>query len=177
MTDLYEYGRALFLVTEECGKSDEALSDLKTVREALKLSPEYPALLDTPALSKEKRVSLIDEAFSGIEENLKNLMMLLAEKRLVFGFDKVVDAFSKEYDNSRGIIRVEAVTAVLMTEKQRAALTAALTAKLSGRIILTNTVDPSTLGGVKLRYSGKQLDGTVKTRLDGFAETLKTTVL
>ena len=103
--------------------------------------------------------------------------MLLAEKRLVFGFDKVLDAFSKEYDESRGIIRVEAVTAVLMTEKQRAALTAMLAAKLSGRIILTNTVDPSTLGGVKLRYLGKQLDGTVKTRLDGFAETLKTTVL
>ena len=47
----------------------------------------------------------------------------------------------------------------------------------SKTIILTNTVDPSILGGVKLRYLGVQLDGSVKTRLDKFEDALKNTVI
>ena len=41
------------------------------------------------------------------------------------------------------------------------------------KIILKNTVKPEILGGVMLRYSGIQLDGSVKARLDGFAKSLK----
>jgi len=177
MTDLYEYGRALFLVTEERGASDAALKDLKTVLAALSSEPEYPSLLDTPALSKDKRVGLIDEAFSGIDESVKSLLMILCEKRAVYAFKQVFDAFSKEYDLSRGIIRVEAITAVPLSEEQKATLTHRLKAKLGGTIVLSGTVDPSILGGIKLRYSGKQLDGSVKTRLDSFAEALRTTVI
>jgi len=45
------------------------------------------------------------------------------------------------------------------------------------KIIIKNTVTPEILGGVKLRYSGKQLDGSVKTRLDKFEQSLKNTVI
>ena len=45
------------------------------------------------------------------------------------------------------------------------------------RIIVKNTVSPEILGGVKLRYSGIQLDGSVKTRLDKFEASLKNTVI
>ena len=41
------------------------------------------------------------------------------------------------------------------------------------KIILTNTVKPEILGGVMLRYSGIQLDGSVKSRLDAFSRSLK----
>jgi F-type H+-transporting ATPase subunit delta len=51
-------------------------------------------------------------------------------------------------------------------------------AKMTGKtIIIKNTVDKSILGGVKLRYSGIQLDGSVKTRLDTFEKSLKNTVI
>ena len=41
------------------------------------------------------------------------------------------------------------------------------------KIILKNTVKPEILGGVMLRYSGIQLDGSVKSRLDAFERSLK----
>ena len=41
------------------------------------------------------------------------------------------------------------------------------------KIIIKNTVEPEILGGVMLRYSRIQLDGSVKSRLDAFSESLR----
>ena len=50
MIDAKEYGRALFLITEEENLSDEVLADVKTADKSLKMNPEYVKLLDSPAI-------------------------------------------------------------------------------------------------------------------------------
>lgn len=177
MTDANEYGKALFLITEEDGVSDKALSDVHAAERVLLSNPDYVKLLDSPALSKDERVELIDKAFSGVDERLSNLLKILTEKRIMHIFGKVAKAYYALYDESRGILRVEAVTAVPLNEKQAKAITDKLSHNLCKTVILSNTVDSSILGGVKLRYSGVQLDGSVKTRLDKFEDALKNTVI
>lgn len=177
MTDANEYGKALFLITEEDGTSDKTISDVKTAESVLKSNPDYVKLLDSPALSKAERVGLADKAFSGLEQNLSNLLKILTEKRAVHLFCQAAKAYYALYDESRGILRVEAVTAIPLSEKQAKAIKDKLSASLDKTIVLNNTVDPSILGGVKLRYMDVQLDGSVKTRLDKFEDALKHTVI
>ena len=50
MTDAKEYGKALFLLTEEEQVTDMVLKDIKIAKDALLQNPEYEKLLDTPAL-------------------------------------------------------------------------------------------------------------------------------
>ena len=45
------------------------------------------------------------------------------------------------------------------------------------KVDLHNRVDPSCLGGIRLDYDGKRLDGTVQHRLDEIGGILKNTVL
>ena len=59
-----------------------------------------------------------------------------------------------------------------MTQPQKTALTTKLEKMTGKRIVLENKVDPGILGGVVLRYCAKQIDGSVKARLDAFAQTL-----
>ena len=177
MTDATEYGKALFLITEEDAISDKVLADVKTAERAFKENPDYAKLLNSPAIPKEERVELADKAFSGLDTGLLNLIKILTEMRTVHLFDKVADTYYSLYDESRGIIRVEAVTAVPLTDKQKQAIMAKLGSSLNKTVALTNTVDPAILGGVTLRYGGVQLDGSVKTRLDKFEEALKNTVI
>ena len=177
MTGAQEYGKALFLITEEDGISDKILSDIKIAESVFKANPDYVKLLNFPAITKEERVGLVDRAFSGIDERLLNLIKILTEKRMIHLFDKVAAAYYDLYDQSRGIIRVVAVTAIPLTGEQSAAITKKLAASLGKRVVLSNTVDRSILGGVKLRYNDVQLDGSVKTRLDKFEEALKNTVI
>ena len=177
MTGAYEYARALFMISEEEHSSDKMRADVEIARDAFLANPDYASLLDTPALQKDERLRLIDEAFSSLNPSLVNLIKILSEMRLSYIFPKLADEYSALYDESRGILRAEAVTATALTERERDALTKKLSATTGKTVIITNTVDPSILGGVKLRYSGIQLDGSVKSRLDKFESALKSTVV
>lgn len=172
-----EYAKALFLLSEEDENSDTMLSDVKLVSQIFSENPDYVRLLDTPAISKNEKLVLIDEAFSPIIPNLKNLLKMLSEKHIVFSFSEIEKGFVALYNESRGIEHVEAVTAVPMSDAQVKKMKEKL-AKMTGKtIIIKNTVDKNILGGVKLRYSGIQLDGSLKTRLDSFEKSLKNTVI
>lgn len=177
MTDTKEYGKALFLLTEECGTADTALIDVKAADEIFKGNPEYVKLLDTPSVTKSEKLLLVDEAFISFDENVKNLIKILCERRLIFTFSEVRKSYEELYNRSRGIEHVEAVTAIPMTDGQLSRMEEKLASMTGKKIIIKNTVNPEILGGVKLRYSGKQLDGSVKTRLDKFEQSLKNTVI
>ena len=168
-----EYGNAIFLLSEEEMKTEQVLEDIKTVAKIFSENPEYAKLLDTPAISKGDRCALIDEAFSSLDEYVRNLIKMLCEKRCVYSFSEVEKTFVKLYDTSRGIERVEAITAVPMTDAQTLSLKEKLEAMTNKTVIIKNTVSPDILGGVKLRYGNVQLDTSLKTRLEKFEESLK----
>ena len=60
MTGASEYGRALFMLALELGALEEIKNDAYTVKAVLEGNPEYKNLLDTPAISKEEKLSLAD---------------------------------------------------------------------------------------------------------------------
>ena len=177
MINAVEYGRALFMLTEEVGNTEKVREDVHILLAVLKENPDLVNLLDTPAVSKDERLGVIDAALASLDENLTNLVKILAERREAHSLSKVLDAYLAVYDEARGIERVEAVTAVPLTEAQTERLKAKLEKQTGKTVIIKNTVDPSTLGGVKLRYSGLQLDGSIKTRLEKFEEALRNTVV
>ena len=177
MVNSSEYGRALFILTEETSKTETAVNDIKAVQKALEENPEYVKLLDTPALSKEEKLLLIDKAFSEVDEYVLNLIKILCENHSVYMFGKTAETFFELYDEARGIERVEAVTAVALSEEQKKKLAYKLTSVTGKKIIIKNTVSKEILGGIQIRYSGKQIDGSIKTRLDSFEKSLKKVVI
>ena len=81
------------------------------------------------------------------------------------------------YDISRGIERVEAISIIPLTAEQINKLTLKLEDLTGKKIIVNNTIDPSILGGMKLRYLGQQIDGSIKTKLDKIDKSLKDLVI
>ena len=89
----------------------------------------------------------------------------------------MIDAFVEAYEKSRGIERVEVISAIPLTEAQKMRLCEKLEGITKKQIIINNTHDPSLLGGMKLRYMGQELDGSIKTKLDGFEKRLSELVI
>lgn len=177
MTVKSEYGRALFLLAKETDSVEEIKGDLTAVIKVFDENPDYTKMLDTPAISKAEKLALADEAFSALNENVSNLIKILSEKHTVASMPDVYKTYISLYNEDMGIEEVEAVTAVPLSEAQTEAMRNKL-AEITGKtIVIRNTVDESILGGVKLRYEGKQIDASLKMRLDGFAERLKNIVI
>ena len=166
------YGDALFSLAEELSETEAVIRDVEVLGTAIKENPEYLGMLDSPALSREERLSLIDGSFSSLNKNLVNMAKLLTEKRLAHTLPAVLKHITAAYEKSRGIERVEVISAVPLSDGQKAKLKAKLEGITKKQIIISNTHDPSLLGGMKLRYMGVQLDGTIKTKLEGFEKSL-----
>jgi F-type H+-transporting ATPase subunit delta len=175
--DAKSYGDALFMLANELNQADEMKDDLSTLCKTISENPDYLKLLDTPALSREERVKLADEAFNGLNKNLVNLVKILIERRVAYLIFKIRDAYMSAYDISRGIERVEAITVLPLTDIQLSKLQNKLANITGKQIIIKNTIDSSILGGMKLRYLGIQIDGSVKTKLDNFEQSLKDIVI
>lgn len=177
MINVKEYSDALFLLTEELGSTESVLDDVTSLREIMKNEPDYAKLLDSPALSLKERLGLAKDALSSLDENLLNLVMILTEKKAVFYLPKILDGYIKSYEESRGIERVSLTSARPLTDEQLERLRQILEGKTGKKIIITATVDPSLLGGIKLQYMGIQIDGSVKSKLDELEKRLCDTIV
>jgi len=177
ISNFEDYSRALFDLATEENLTESVLSDLTAITEILKANSEFIALLDSPAVPSEERISMVDDAFQGASYITLNFIKLLTEMRQMSVFFKCADGFCKMYDDANGIIRAEIITAVEINESQCDSICAKITAATGKKVIPSKKVDPSILGGVILRYQGMQLDGSIASRLDGIKKQLADIVL
>ena len=76
-----------------------------------------------------------------------------------------------------GILEVCVLSAVALNEGQKNRLTEKLATLTGKKITLLCRVDPTVLGGIRLRYDGLQVDGTVQGHLEMLGKSLKNTVI
>ena len=172
------YGEALYALAKDENKSDVMLRQLKTLDECFAAEPDFLRLLSAPNLSKIERKEILDTCFKDkAEPYLLNFLKILMEKGYIRQFSGCVQVFCEHYNEDHGIMPVSAVTAVPMTEDQKKKLAAKLAGITGKQIELTNTIDPSCIGGVRLDYDGKRVDDTVAYRLDAMSSMLRNTIL
>lgn len=173
MVDAACYGKALFQLAHENGTDTLVLRQTEAVRVLLKDNPAYITLLDTPSVPTPQKLALLREAFGMFDAMLVNTLSLLCEKRVVYLFPACASAYNSSYDETHHIVRAIALTAAAMQPKQCAALQDKLEHMTGKTVDLTNQVEPALLGGIILRYSGVQLDDSVRGKLDRFRRSLK----
>lgn len=172
------YAQALYDLAKDEGLGGRILEELSLLKDVFTQNPQYSKLLSAPDLPKQERCGILDQAFRGrVHPYVLNFLKILTEKGYIRQLPDCCDAYRGFYNNDNGILVVKAVSAVVLTEAQRQKLTAKLEATTGKKIDLQCSVDAAMLGGLRLSYDGKQVDGTVKTKLDSIGKLLKNTVL
>lgn len=177
MTGARDYAKALFMLTEELGTTETAKDDVLICRKAFSENPSYATLTDTPALVLSEKLALIEGAFAAVDTSVLNLIKILCEKHSVHTFPEIAKEYLAFYDEARGICKAEVISAVALSAAQLKGIEEKLRAMTEKTIVLTNKIDKEVLGGIKLRYMGIQLDGSLKARLDNIEKGLKNTIL
>jgi ATP synthase F1 delta subunit len=177
MTGAKDYAQALFSLSEELGTTDAVISDVEAAAGALKENPSYAKLCDTPAIPVSEKLALIKQAFGSVNESVRNLLCILCESHSVRSFPAIAKEYVALYNESRGIIIAEAVTAVALTAAQTEAIKKKLEAMTGKTVRINNTIDKSMIGGIRLRYLGTQLDSSLTSRLASIEKALKNAVI
>ena len=168
-----EYGSALYALARENGNEAEVLEQLEALEELFRSEPQWYDLLTSPTLNKSERLDLIDQALRGrVDIYLVNFVKLLTERGRLRELPDCRKEYGELFDADHNILRVTAVTAVPLRDDLRARLEEKLGAKAGCTVVLKNRVDPAVLGGVCLEYPGRQLDDTLRTRLESIHSAL-----
>lgn len=167
MTELAKrYGGSLYELAAEENLTDELLQQLRTAVNSIEAEPQYLRLLSTPSVPKKERCALLDKAFEGAHPYLASFLKLLCEEDLLGELPGCLRAYQDRYNVDHNILEVTAVSAIALTALSREKLLAKLQKMTGKNIVLTETVDPAVLGGLRLDMDGTRLDGTVQRHLE-----------
>ena len=121
------YGGSLYDLAAEEGLETRILGELDEVQQLLKQNPDYLRLLSTPSIPKKERCGLLDEALRGqVHLYVLNFLKILCEKGTLRELSGCARAYRIRYNQAHGILEATAISAVPLTEQQRAALHAKL---------------------------------------------------
>lgn len=172
------YAQALYDLAKDEGLGKTILEEMKVLQQVFRDTPQYAKLLSAPDIPKQERCTILDEGFRGkVHPYVLNFLKILTQKGYIRQFPLCCESYRDFYNEDNGILVVQAVSAVPLSKAQTEKLIAKLEASTGKTVDLRCSVDASALGGLRLSYDGKQVDGTVSARLDAIGKLLKNTLL
>ena len=172
------YAQGLYDLAKDENLSERVLEEIAVLDMSFVQTPDYLRLLAAPDLSKQERCAILDDSFRGkVHPYVLNFLKILMEKGYIRHFSECCRAYREQYNEDNGILCVRAVTAQVLTAEQLENLTRKLVNVTGKKIQLECDVDPACMGGIRLDYDGKRVDGTVQSRLASIGKLLKNTML
>lgn len=167
------YAEAIFQVGEESNSTTKLYEELNAVLDILKSDKNFYNVLKSPLISKGEKKEIIENVFNDrIENDLKNFFKILIDKERISSLELIQKSFKELLNEKNNVIEGKAITAVPMSEEEIKKLEENLSSKYNTNIVLENIVDKTILGGVLVRLGNKEIDGTIKTRLENLKQEL-----
>ncbi|MCE5322660.1 F0F1 ATP synthase subunit delta [bacterium] len=165
------YASALFGAAVKMDAVDRVESDLGLVSYVFETSPRLMESIESPMIPSSKKHEIIKDIFANkVHQITLTYLDLLIDKQREGAIGQTESEYIRLANEARGILAVEVISAVRLSEAEEAALVAKLS-KVTGKSIhLEKHVDPEIIGGLKVRMGDKVIDGSIKGQLDALKE-------
>jgi F-type H+-transporting ATPase subunit delta len=169
------YALALFELAKDEGSVAQVESDLKSLKAMRADSKDLATLIGSPRFTAENKAAGLGAvaAQAGFHATTRKFLGLLASNRRVAALPAIIAAFERRAAADRGAVSAEVTTARPLTPAQQAGLAAALRQSLGKDPEIDTRVDPSLLGGIKVRVGSRLYDASLKSKLDQLKFALK----
>lgn len=169
------YAGSLFDLAAQSNAVAAVERDLTRFEAMLDGSEDLQRLIKSPVFSADDQfkaiASIADKA--GISGLTGNFLRVVAQNRRLFAIPAMIKAFRRIAAEQRGEVSAEVTSAHELSPAQTAELKAALKGVAGKDVSLSVTVDPSLLGGLVVRIGSRQIDTSLKTKLNSLKLALK----
>lgn len=169
------YATAVFELAAEERAVDRLAADLATLKGLLQASPDLTRMVRSPIFSREEQAKGMEAvlAKAGTGPLARKLVLLLAQKRRLFALSDVIRAFESLVARQRGEIAAHVTSARPLSAAETDELKQLLKSRLGREPKLELTVDPSLLGGLRLKLGSRMIDSSLRTKLEGLRAAMK----
>ncbi len=167
------YARALFLASSEKGMVDSAFVQMQELLSYVQTEPKLLDYLRSPRVLVDEKVDLVRRTFSSqLDQLFVEFVVVLVNKRRIAFLPDIIDEFIRLVEAQKGIGRITVISAVPLTDSERAKLSEKMALKTGLKIELEEKVDPSIIGGIIVLLHDEIIDGSVKYGLSQMREQL-----
>ena len=167
------YAQAIFELATKQNVLTEVSADFQELKKVLASNDEFMALLSAPKISADRKKELIAQILAGAQPIVVNMVQFLIEKKRLNELSAVADQFQALAAASQGSADAKVYSTRELTDQERAEVSAAF-GKLVGKeqLNITNIIDASLIGGVRVQIGNYIFDSTVASKLEGLKRVL-----
>jgi F-type H+-transporting ATPase subunit delta len=161
------YAEALLGAADKSHSAETVREELKSlVEDVLTRLPQFEAVLQSPRVSHEEKVKLLDRAFQGrMSRDLLNFLKVVSRHGRMESLRPIQRAFEKLYNERAGRVEVLVGAAEPLSDDLITKIADRLRQSLGREPVLKINVDPELIGGVVIRIGDTVYDGSVARRL------------
>lgn len=169
------YATALFELARDAGAIDAVKADLDRFSALIAESGDLKRLVRSPVFSAEEQeravAALLEKV--GIVGLAANFFKTVAANRRLFTVEAIIRGYDALAATERGEVVAEVTVAQPLSDAHAATLKEALDALTGKNVKLAVEVDPSLLGGLKVKLGSKLVDASLKTKLNSIRTAMK----
>ncbi len=169
------YATALFQLARDSHQIDAVGTSVATVRQALTDSPDLKQLTSSPLVGRTDAARAIGATADalGLDPVTTKFLGVLAQNRRLGALPAIIRDFQMLAARHRGETSAEVITAHPLDQGQMAALQSRLKSMVGTEVAIDARVDPAILGGLVVKLGSRQIDGSIRTKLNSLATAMK----
>jgi F-type H+-transporting ATPase subunit delta len=167
-----EYALAFYQYGNDLGKVGSLEKEFGLLVESINKEPDFKKMIAHPKLTTSEKKEIISKIMSSFDEDLQNFCFVLVDNGRFVHLEEIYEQFVALIKKEQTVMIVTATSSEKLSDKHIASLTNELKLKYDKKIEIVAIVDENVLGGVRLEFNGKVLDGTLKTSLDDLKSNL-----
>jgi F-type H+-transporting ATPase subunit delta len=169
------YATALFELANESNAVDSVQADLKAFATMVASSPDLTRLVRSPVFSADEQARALDAVLdkASISGIAKNLLRVVAANRRLFAVDQIIRGFNAMVAAHKGEVTAEVTVAEPLNDARTTEIRDALKQVTGKDVTIDVTVDPSIIGGLKVKVGSRMVDASLRTKLNSIKFAMK----
>jgi|SRR5690625_1615991 len=172
------YADALFQLANKNENITNIISQLDVVRDVFLTNDKLIDILHHPQIQLEDKMKLIDDAFGKCDKDIIHTLKLLIERHRIEYIEQIIDHVTELYNESRGIAAATVYSVRALSDEEKEKVATSLAKQLGKKeVSIENEIDPSVLGGMKIRVGNTIYDGSISGKLNRIRNNIGTATI
>jgi len=169
------YATALFELALESNAVDQVQAELNGFEALVASSPDLARLVRSPAFSAEEQAralgAVLDKA--GLKGIAANFLKVVAGNRRLFAVHDMIRGFKALVAKHKGEVTAQVTVAEALNDARMNDIRNALRQVTGKDVQIDVTVDPSIIGGLKVKLGSRMVDASLRTKLNSIKFAMK----
>jgi F-type H+-transporting ATPase subunit delta len=162
------YAKSLIDLSIELNALEDMRNDMVLIEQVITKNSVLEAVLSNPIIPLGKKAGILTNIFgTQVHQATKSFLQLIVSKGRSAILFETSKQFVLQYNQIKGIVAANVVSAVELTDANRDEIVALVKAQVGAKaVILNEKIDTNLIGGFVLTVGDKQFDASISSSLN-----------